>query len=148
MTDTIVVAAVAAAVPCSIWGASVLYGRWSKFRAEGLKVESDLTQSIRELNALMAGTKDYTETVPKLIAGLIKVSHVQVEELQKLQEAVKMFHDSMFGGEPKALIEYNEAAAGREHEVMETMRTQGVGRGAAEKYLNEDFDLGGLDDKT
>jgi hypothetical protein len=42
--------------------------------------------------------KEVLESVPKLVEGLIRVSQVQVSELQKLAESVDKFRETLLGG--------------------------------------------------
>jgi hypothetical protein len=77
--------------------------------------------------------KESQETIHKLLAGLIEVSRSQVEQLEKLEGAIGMLRDALFGDNPKALQEYDTKGADLEGKVMDLMKAEGMTRRAAEE---------------
>lgn len=80
------------------------------------------------------GLKDVVESYHK---GVVAVAEAQVAATTGLESGVREFKDLMFqrGGD-RGVNDYDEAAAGREHEIEEIMRT-GASRESAEGRVKE-----------
>lgn len=97
---------------------------------------AQLTVAVAGMNKQLEQFSITSDTIAKMLGGLVEVSKVQVEHLDILTETIKEFRTSLIRDTAgDSFTEFDERAADREHDVQEYMRN-GMSRKEAEARVN------------
>lgn len=82
-------------------------------RGEAMRLLGELVGALRD-------AKEHTAAVPKLVEGLIAVTKAQVDQLTKVEEAVKLLQRCLFSSDDnRGYLQYSEPDASAEYERQE-----------------------------
>ena len=140
MAEVIVtVFATLAIVAAIVWGL-LLFRAWKQQNESRAKLQAAIEAHTDSLKAIA----DHSVVLGKMIDGLIQVSKVQVDHLERVEKAVEQFREGLLQPAPwvvppapgDSFQEYDEVAASREGEIQEYMRS-GMQRKEAEERVGQ-----------
>lgn len=127
------------AVFCTLAMVAAIAWIWIVFRAWKQQNESrkNLEAAIETMTGEVRKMSEHAAAQVKMLTGLIDVSKVQVEHLDRFTVAVEQFRKGLLVVPPgDNFQEYDEDAAGREGEIQEYMRN-GMPRKEAEDRVGQ-----------